>query len=150
MIEFRQGDIFASGCESLVSPVNCVGKMGKGLALEFRRRFPKMFLDYKRACDSGRLKPGLMHVWSDDKVQVINFPTKDHYRDPSRLSYITSGLDDLIRVVEERNIRSLALPALGCGLGGLNWYHVRDEIVRCHDNHWKSLRVLVYEPTKQR
>jgi O-acetyl-ADP-ribose deacetylase (regulator of RNase III) len=147
MIEFTKGDILESGCEALVNAVNCRGKMGRGLALAFKKRFPAMFLAYKRACDAGRVAVGSVHVWQDPGGGwVINFPTKDHWRQPSKQEWVASGLEDLARVIRDNGIRSVALPALGCGLGGLLWYQVRAAIKKAHDMHWKDLKVVVYEP----
>jgi O-acetyl-ADP-ribose deacetylase (regulator of RNase III) len=147
MIEWTKGDILESDCEAIINTVNCVGVMGKGLALLYKKRYPKMFLDYKRACNQGIIETGKMHFWRDghDKI-VINFPTKQHWRNPSQMEWIVMGLQDLVRVVDSRQIKSLAIPPLGCGLGGLHWYLVRAEIKRVHDHHWKDIRVVVYEP----
>jgi O-acetyl-ADP-ribose deacetylase (regulator of RNase III) len=122
MIIFKQGNIFDSNAQVLVNPVNCVGVMGAGLALEFKRRFPDAFVDYRTACRTGALRIGKVLV-SPSGVScppwVIHFPTKNHFRNPSRLEYIGQGLIDLAQVIEEREFPSVALPALGCGLGGL-------------------------------
>lgn len=147
MIEFVKGDILESDCEAITNTVNCYGKMGRGLALSFKRRFPAMFLSYKRACDDSKVKVGTMHVWKKpDGGWVVNFPTKDHWRQPSQMEWITAGLEDLARFVRENNIKSIAIPPLGCGLGGLQWYQVRGEIKKAHDKHWSEVRVVVYEP----
>ncbi len=142
MIKFIKGDIFESECEAIVNTVNCYGKMGKGLALEFKNRYPEMFLVYKRACDEGRVKVGKMHIWKN----IINFPTKDHWRNPSKMEYITSGLQDLVEVIKEKGVKSIAIPPLGCGLGGLNFYLVKKQIEEVHEIHWKEISVVVYEP----
>ena len=147
MIEFTKGNILESGCEALVNAVNCRGKMSRGVALAFKRKFPSMFLAYKRACDGGKLVVGSMHPWKNPGGGwVINFPTKDHWRQPSQLEWVVSGLEDLARVLRGNGIRSVAIPALGCGLGGLLWYQVRAAIKQTHDRHWKDLKVVVYEP----
>lgn len=147
MIEFVKGDILDSDCEAITNTVNCYGKMGRGLALSFKRKFPAMFLAYKRACDSGIVKVGHMHLWRNPKGgYVVNFPTKDHWRSPSQMEWIVDGLTDLAKVVAERGIKSLAIPPLGCGLGGLQWYQVKAEIRKAHDEHWTDIRVVVYEP----
>jgi O-acetyl-ADP-ribose deacetylase (regulator of RNase III) len=146
MLRFCRGDILGSDCEALINPVNCRGKMGRGLALLYKRAFPKMFLAYKRACAEGKVKVGRMHIWrGSERKWVINFPTKDHWRDMSKLEWIVLGLGDLVRVVKEEGIMSLALPQLGCGLGGLHWYQVRGEIKRVHDRSWRDIRVVVFE-----
>src|SRR4051812_45091695 len=104
MIEYVKGDIIASDCEALVNTVNCVGKMGKGLALSFKRQFPEMFKAYKRACDENSVRTGRMHIWKGEKT-VINFPTKQHWRNPSRMEWIVQGLQDLVEVVKIQGIK---------------------------------------------
>lgn len=140
MITVAEVDILQdpSPYEAIVCPINTVGVMGAGLAKEFANRYPKMFDAYKDACKNGRLKAG--HVWVYDHLPmgqwdtgerpnvIICFPTKRHYNDKSKLEDVVTGLIDLIRVVQEKNIRSLAIPALGCGLGGLSWPTVRPVI----------------------
>ena len=129
MIEIVQGDIFASACHAMVNPVNCVGVMGKGLALAFKKRWPSMFVDYQRACRNGTLAIGRMHPYQvSDGVWVINFPTKDHWRNPSKLEYIEKGLEDLKQCVRSIGLTSVAIPALGCGLGELDWPLVKARI----------------------
>ncbi len=176
-IESRTGDIFAEDVEAIVNTVNCVGVMGKGLALQFKRRYPQNFDDYVVACNQGRVRPGQVHLHElapppqrETAVQgqlsfsnfsrvaepaatysaarprlIINFPTKDHWRRHSRLEYIESGLDDLVRVINEQQIRSIAVPALGCDLGGLNWSEVRPRIERAL-GAVDNLRVVILEP----
>ena len=148
MYEYRNGDLFESGCEALVNTVNCIGVMGAGLAFAFRKKFPQMNQDYIKICKAKALRPGLMHIWTNSEGNpkyIINFPTKDDLS-PSKLKYITSGLDKLKQVVESRGIKSIAIPALGCGLGGLPWGVVQTHI----ENFAKSLpedtKVLIYEP----
>jgi O-acetyl-ADP-ribose deacetylase (regulator of RNase III) len=148
MIEYvQQQNVLDSDCEAIVNTVNCYGKMGKGLALLYKRKFPQMFLAYKRACDEGKVKTGTMHLWKNPNGGwVINFPTKDHWRNPSQMEWIVLGLQNLVEVIKDKDIKSIAIPPLGCGLGGLEWYRVRGEIKRVHDHHWKDIRVVVYEP----
>ena len=125
MITFKQGDLFQDSAEALVNPVNCVGTMGKGLAKEFKRKFPDNFREYVRACRAGRVRPGRMPVFHTHRPEInryiINFPTKRDWRDPSRIEDIEAGIQVLADEVRNRRIRSLAIPALGCGLGGLPW-----------------------------
>lgn len=147
MFEYVKGDIFQSGCEALVNPVNTLGKMGAGLAYAFKKKFPQMNKDYIKVCNAKALRPGFMHIWTNPEGNpkyIINFPTKDDLS-PSKLEYITSGLDKLKTVVEKRNIKSIAVPALGSGLGKLPWGVVKTHI----ENFAKSLsdtKVLIYEP----
>ena len=116
------GDLFESKCSTIVNTVNCVGVMGKGIALEFKKRYPEMFMDYVLKCNRGDVKPGLPYVYQNSEgVSVLNFPTKDHWRSPSRLSYVIDGLDWFVENYERYNIESIAFPPLGCGNGGLSW-----------------------------
>jgi len=130
MIFEIEGNLLEAQTQALVNAVNCVGVMGKGLALQFRRRFPEdYFTDYKRACSSGDLRIGKVQVYSlnsdDVPYFIVNFPTKNHWRTKSRIEYIESGLQSLVEAVEKYKIESIAMPALGCGLGGLDWKNVR-------------------------
>ena len=150
MIEFRQGDLFEDRAQALVNPVNCVGVMGKGLALQFKERFPDNFREYAEACYQGRLKPGQMLVFNNHRPDVhryiINFPTKRHWKDQSRTRDICTGLRALAGEIEDRRIASVALPALGCGLGGLRWSDVKP-IIREELSGLTGVEITVYEPT---
>lgn len=129
-MKIMHGDIFTSTAQALVNPVNCVGVMGKGLALEFKKRFPDNFMYYKAVCDRGYLQPGvpLFHnplaersEHEDDEAKIIiNFPTKDHWRNPSKVKWIEEGLLNMVDPIFKYAIKSVALPMLGCGLGGLD------------------------------
>ncbi len=122
MIKVLIGDIFKSNAQTLVNTVNCVGVMGKGIALEFKKRFPEMFKDYIRKCQSGEVKTGRLDFYPDMfNKSVLNFPTKQHWRSPSRLEDIIAGLDYFIAHYIEWGIKSAAFPPLGCGNGGLDW-----------------------------
>ena len=128
MIEYVTGDLLTAEREALVNSVNCVGVMGRGVALAFKRRFPANFKAYKEACDWEEIQPGRMFVFPTDELMpgyVINFPTKRHWRGRSRLHDIEAGLPALVTEIERRGIRSIALPPLGCGLGGLAWADVK-------------------------
>ena len=142
-ITFRHGDIFASGAHALVNPVNCVGVMGAGLAKQFRDRHPAMFADYQAQCRAGLYQPGMPRIWRcDGQPLIVNFPTKGHWRDPSQLQWIRAGLAILADLLRVDDIGSIAVPPLGCGLGGLRWPDVRALIVE----HLSGLstQVLVY------
>ncbi|MFD4674214.1 macro domain-containing protein [Lentzea sp. NPDC058450] len=117
------GDLLDADVEALVNAVNCVGVMGKGLALQFKQRHPAYFASYAAACAAGEVQLGRVHVVSLDRC-FISFPTKKHFRSRSRLSDVAAGLDDLARVIGSSGLRSVAVPALGCGLGGLAWSDV--------------------------
>jgi O-acetyl-ADP-ribose deacetylase (regulator of RNase III) len=133
MIEWiKDGDLFTSGCDSLVNAVNTEGVMGKGLAAEFKRRWPAMFVNYQAACRNGMLTIGTVMPCKVEhegrEVWIFNFPTKEKWRNPSRAEYVDKGLIDLRRVLRSLELKSVALPALGCGQGGLAWVHVRPKI----------------------
>ena len=136
--------------EALVNTVNCVGVMGRGIALQFKKRFEENFKAYKKACDAGSLRLGSLFVYDYGSLfnprYIINFPTKDHWRSPSRLADIEAGLAAMVEEIEKRNIRSIAIPPLGCGLGGLDWSEVRPRIESALSK-LPELRVLLYEPT---
>lgn len=129
MVRLTEGDILSADTEALVNTVNCVGVMGRGIALQFKRAFPENFKLYQKACDKGEVRPGSMFVYENTELTgpryIINFPTKRDWKQNSRLSDIEAGLDALVAVVRERGIRSIAVPPLGCGLGGLDWNVVR-------------------------
>lgn len=123
MFETRQGNIFDAQVEAIVNPVNCVGVMGKGLALQFKKRYPDNFEAYKRACKAEQVRPGEMFIFMREErpTHIINFPTKRHWRAKSRLEDVESGLFALVKEVRGLGLRSIAIPPLGCGLGGLDW-----------------------------
>ena len=147
----KQGNIFESGCQALVNPVNCRGKMGKGLALEFKHRYPDMFDSYSIACHNHDVRPGWVLPYLDRATDtwIINFPTKDDWRDPSKMGYIVAGLNDLRDFVFYEKIHSIAIPALGCGLGNLKWIDVQAAIENWFDYEFRiryDIVVKVYEP----
>ena len=121
-ISVRQGDIFESSAQTLVNTVNTVGVMGKGVALGFKKRFPEMYRDYVQRCERGEVKLGEPYLWEPlVEPWVLNFPTKGHWRAPSKLADIVAGLEYLEAHYREWGVRSLAVPPLGCGYGGLEW-----------------------------
>lgn len=144
MISYTVGNIFDSDCYALVNPVNCVGVMGAGLAAQFRNRYPEMFWDYQEVCSLGLLKPGLIHSYDENNKLIINFPTKDHWKDKSLIQYIDSGLETLIGYVQRNKVDSIAIPPLGCGLGGLDWKVVKPKIENAANK--MNIRVVIYEP----
>jgi len=121
MIKIVTGDLFKSKAQTLINPVNCVGIMGRGVALKFKNKYPDMYDDYVIKCNTGELQIGKPYLYCNANSRTIIFPTKLHWRDPSRLRFIKSGLVYLKEHYKEWNITSLATPALGCGLGGLTW-----------------------------
>lgn len=152
MVSFKQGNLLDARVEAVVNTVNTVGVMGKGIALMFKERFPENFSAYVRACKSGHIRPGRMFVTEDANLFgrqcVINFPTKQHWRGRTRVEWIEDGLQDLVRIIKEKQIRSIAIPPLGCGNGGLDWKDVRPLITRALDGI-DGIDVLIYEPTEQ-
>ena len=149
MVEFKRGDILTEDVEALVNTVNCVGVMGRGIALQFKRKFPENFREYAAACKSGNVQPGHMFVHRTGQLTnpryVINFPTKRHWRGNSRLADIRSGLETLIAEVRALGVNSIAIPPLGSGLGGLDWQIVRPLIEAAFADS-TDVRVVVYEP----
>lgn len=125
-VVFRDGDLFKSKSQTLVNPVNCFGVMGRGVALKFKKYFPEMFDDYVIRCKSGGVQVGQPYLYKDSSPWIVNFPTKHHWRDEAKIKYIEIGLDYLFEHYEEWGITSLASPALGCGLGGLDWFEVSE------------------------
>ncbi len=122
MVDILVGDIFQSKAQTLVNTVNCVGVMGKGIALLFKQRYPDMYRDYVRRCKNNQVKPGIPYHYSDIfGNSIINFPTKDHWRSPSRVEDIVTGLDYFVVNYRDWGIKSVAFPPLGCGNGGQSW-----------------------------
>ena len=150
MIRFKMGDILAEDAEALVNTVNCVGIMGRGIALQFRKAFPGNFEAYAEACKRGEVRPGRMFVFETGQLTnpryIVNFPTKRHWRGKSRIEDIDAGLNALAEAIRKHDIRSVAVPPLGSGLGGLEWRDVRRRIEEtlCGFN---DLRIVVFEPT---
>jgi O-acetyl-ADP-ribose deacetylase (regulator of RNase III) len=145
-IEFRKGDLFTSGADALVNTVNCEGVMGGGIALSFKKKYPEYYNDYKNICDQKREEIGFVRLYPEVGLVegIINFPTKDKVQDPSLIGYIELGLNSLRYMLSYWNIRSVAIPALGCGLGGLDWRDVKPLIEK---ELWDlDTSIMVYEP----
>ena len=144
MISFKQGDIFKSEAQTLVATVNCVGVMGKGLAKEFKQRYPDMFKEYAKACKRGELQKGKLFIYDYLNTKILCFPTKDNWKGPSKYEFIEEGLITLRDHYENMKITSIAIPPLGSGLGGLRWDKVRSLI----EKYLKDLPidVEIYEP----
>ena len=149
MIESKIGDLFQEDVEALVNSVNCVGVMGRGIALQFKKTFPENFKAYAQACKRGEVQPGRMFVYDSGQMTnpryIINFPTKRHWRAKSRIEDIEAGLEALVGEIRQRRIRSIAIPPLGTNLGGLSW---RDVGPRIRDALGKieGLDVRLFEP----
>ncbi|HVQ96315.1 MAG TPA: macro domain-containing protein [Mycobacteriales bacterium] len=150
MITEAYGNLLDADVDALVNTVNTVGVMGKGIALQFRRAYPEMFTAYERAVKAGEVQLGRMHVWPTGAITgprfVINFPTKGHWRARSRLRDVEAGLRDLVRVVVDLNIRSVAVPPLGCGNGGLDWSEVEPRIRAALEQLDPDVQVVLYPP----
>ena len=149
MITYKTGDILAEAAEALVNTVNCVGVMGRGVALQFKRAFPENFKAYAGRCKRDEIRPGRMFVFETRGLvnprYIINFPTKRHWRGKSRIEDIESGLNSLVQEIRSRGIRSIALPPLGSGLGGLSWPDVRARIEAVLGG-LDDVEVLIFEP----
>ena len=149
MIRFTTGNILDAEVEALVNTVNCVGIMGRGIALQFKQAFPENFKAYEAACQRKAVEPGRMFVFDTGELTlpryIINFPTKRHWRGKSRMEDIDSGLVALVEVIRNRGIRTIAVPPLGSGLGGLDWSEVRPRIEAAMRD-LPSVEVSVYEP----
>lgn len=151
---FKQGNLFESHDEAIVNAVNCVGVMGKGIALQYKILFPENYLEYKECCSLKKIVPGKMFVYEynisdlfDEKKPkfVINFPTKNHWRSKSKFEFVEEGLNDLISVIKTKNIKSISIPAIGCGNGGLKWSDVR-EVIEKKLSILEDITINVYEP----
>jgi len=153
MIHYQTGDLFAADVEALVNPVNTKGVAGKGLALQFKKAFPDNFEVYAHECRNGEVICGSVFIVNRGVTAIppwiINFPTKDHWRQPSKLAYIEGGLTHLVVKVRRLNIHSIAIPALGCGEGGLNWADVEPLIVQAFQG-LPHVHVILFPPLQKR
>jgi len=152
MATFTQGNLLEADVEAVVNTVNTVGIMGKGIALMFKEQFPRNFEAYARACDAGEVSIGKMFVTENKELfgprWIINFPTKTHWRVKTKIEWVEEGLKDLVRVIREKQIHSIAIPPLGCGNGGLDWREVRPLIVSAFETV-EGVNAIVYEPTSK-
>lgn len=151
MITFTQGNLLEARVEALVNTVNTVGVMGKGIALMFKERYDENFRLYASACKAKEVQTGKMFVTPvhelDGPRWIVNFPTKQHWRAPSRMEWVVDGLQDLRRFLIEQQVKSIAIPPLGAGNGGLEWAEVREQIERALGDLY--IDILVFEPTQQ-
>lgn len=149
MIEYKVGDVLAADVEALVNTVNCIGFMGRGIALQFRKAWPENFKAYAAACQRQEVQPGRMFVFETGRLAnprlIINFPTKRHWRGKSRIEDIDAGLTALVSEIRERRIHSIAIPPLGAGLGGLDWEKVRARIESALAG-LNDVEVILFEP----
>lgn len=150
MITYTQGNLLEANVDALVNTVNTVGVMGKGVALMFKERFPANMAAYAKACEAGEVQTGKMFVTESGELMgprwIVNFPTKQHWRTKSQMSWIIDGLADLRRFIEQNHIHSIALPPLGAGNGGLDWEKVKPCIEQALGNI-ENVKIVVYEPT---
>lgn len=150
MIHEVGGNLLLADVDALVNTVNTVGVMGKGIALQFKRAYPEMFKSYAKAAKAGEIELGRMHVWPTGMLEgprfIINFPTKGHWRANSKLVDIEHGLTDLVAVIRQYDITSIALPPLGCGHGGLDWVQVK-ELIHTSLSTVDDVEVRIYAPT---
>lgn len=148
MIHFKTGDILKQDAQALVNTVNCVGVMGRGIALQFKKAFPANFKAYESACKTDEVKPGSMFIYDTGSMYnpryIINFPTKRHWKGKSRMEDVKAGLHALAEDIKRYNISSIAIPPLGCGLGGLDWNEVRQEIITVLSD--VGADIYVFEP----
>jgi O-acetyl-ADP-ribose deacetylase (regulator of RNase III) len=148
-VRIKSGDLLKENVDAIVNTVNCVGVMGKGIALQFKQRWPKNFKAYEAACKRKEVKPGKMFIydlgeWAKPRF-IINFPTKLHWRGDSKIEYVKAGLHDLVKEVQRLGIKSIALPPLGCGSGGLDWDLVKPLIISAFEKV-PGIQVAVFEP----
>ena len=151
MLELVGGNLLEADADALVNAVNTEGVMGKGIALQFAKKYPEMLAAYRQACNDGKVRPGSMHIFDrGDRLQpryIINFPTKRHWRSPSRMEDVKAGLEALAEDIKRLNIRRIALPALGCGNGGLDWNEVFP-LIRSAVAPLEGVHVFLYAPEK--
>ena len=146
-ISFISGNIFNSSMQTIVNTVNTVGFMGAGIALEYKRRFPEMFYEYNNLCTSGKLKIGKLHLWKNDNPWILNFPTKIHYSNPSKLDFIYKGLIEFTESYKSLGITSIAFPQLGTQLGGLSWEDSVKPLMYKHlENLDIEIEIYEYDP----
>lgn len=152
MIHFRIGNLLDSSADALVNTVNLDGIMGKGIALQFKKEFPNNFKEYLKACKKGEIQIGKLFVYEEDtllngKKIIINFPTKTTWRKPSEYSYIYAGLNDLVNIIKTKQIKSIAIPPLGAGNGGLEWNKVKDILISQLTD--LDCNIQIYEPNQK-
>ncbi len=148
LIKFEKGDMFKSDADCLINTVNCEGYMGKGIAYQFKLQFPENNISYVKACKSGELRIGTIHYFVEKGITIINFPTKDKWRESSKLKYIEVGLDVFLNVLPSLRVKTIAIPPLGCGNGGLEWAEVKELILKKIVAIEENYTFLIYEPSK--
>lgn len=147
MIKFTVGNLFESEAECLINTVNCEGFMGKGIAYQFKLKYPNNNKDYVKACKNHSLTIGKLHYFKEDGKLIINFPTKDKWRQKSKIEYIESGLTALVELIPSLDVKSFAIPPLGCGNGGLEWHVVKDILIQKLEQLSTNYDFIIYEPS---
>ena len=145
MVQILKGNIFNTQCKVLVNTVNCVGVMGKGMAFECKQRYPDMYTHYKKSCDDGSLEPGRLQLWTKSKPWILNFPTKQDWKHPSKIEYIESGLKKFKNTYFKKAITSIAFPLLGTSLGGLSEKEVLDVMKEYLEPLTKTIDIEIYQ-----
>lgn len=148
MIIYTTGDLLKSSADALVNTVNCEGYMGKGIAYQFKMQFPNNNKDYVKSCKTGELQIGKLHYFEEDGKIIINFPTKNKWRAKSKIEYVEKGLDELVSLIEQLGIQSIAIPPLGSGNGGLIWNDVKLLIEKKLSDVDDNVQILIYEPSQ--
>lgn len=149
MIRYTEGNIIQADVEALVNTVNTVGVMGKGIALAFKKAFPQNFKLYKKYCDEKKFHVGNLFTTPTGQLRpkyIINFPTKKHWRGRSQMEFIEQGMKELVKLINEKQIKSIAIPPLGCGNGGLDWREVKSVILKALESIGDEVEVVIYEP----
>ncbi|MCT4585370.1 MAG: macro domain-containing protein [Peptostreptococcaceae bacterium] len=147
MFIYTTGDLLKSDAQALVNTVNCEGYMGKGIAYQFKLNYPENNKSYVKVCKSGELTVGKMYYFCEGGKLIINFPTKNKWREKSKMEYIVDGLDDLRKIIVDKNIKSIAIPPLGSGNGGLVWSNVKKEIINKLSSLSEDVKLIIYEPS---
>ena len=148
MFIYRIGDMFKSEADCLINTVNCEGYMGKGIAYQFKILFPENYKDYIKACKTGHLRIGTLHYYKERGKVLINFPTKNKWRENSRIEYIEKGLNELVKLLPMLDVHTIAIPPLGCGNGGLEWSEVKGLIEKKLNVLSKKYTFILYEPSQ--
>ena len=149
MISYTTGNILESGADCLVNTVNCEGYMGKGIAYQFKLKYPRNYEYYVKECRAKRMYPGRVLAFCEDGKMILNFPTKDKWREKSSEEYIENGMSSLVKQIVDLNIKSIAIPPLGCGNGGLDWNRVKEIIERHIQTIKNKYEIIIYQPTSE-
>lgn len=147
MIEYAQGNMFECNADCLINTVNCEGFMGKGIAYQFKLKFPENNKSYVKACKSGALTVGKVHSYFEEGITIVNFPTKNKWRENSKIEYIEKGMDSLVELLPRLTVKRIAIPPLGCGNGGLSWAEVKKIIENKIYNIADDYDFVIFEPS---